>query len=124
MTVYLDNSKVSQGKQQEERRIRWTTFQNLQMWFGNWRSSLEELGFGYKEKKDFIIPQEQMMRILNLDKTSISFDGSNGQTGGHPVATFINARLSYVGEPASKSSNSLTLVAGSTAFGEALQPHF
>ena len=59
------------------------------MLFSNWRSTLLELGFGYKnEEKEgsFIIPPEQMRRILNLDETSILFDGSNGWAGGRPAA--------------------------------------
>ncbi len=33
---------------QEERRIRWTTYNNIKSWFENWENDLVELGFAYR----------------------------------------------------------------------------
>ena len=120
--------KASVQTQHEERRIRWTTYQNLAMWFSNWKNVLLELGFGEMDgvgpAAKFVIPDDQLGRILNLDETSISFDGSTGRTGGRPAVTFSDPRLPSVGKPSSKSSSSLTMIAGSTALGEGIPPHF
>ena len=34
----------------EERRVRWTAFSNLEMWFNNWEKTLIDLGFMEDER--------------------------------------------------------------------------
>ena len=110
----------------EERRIRWTTFSNLSMWFENWRIDLEALCFGFHDEgtNDFIIPEEQLRRIINLDESCLSLDGSSGRRGGRPSVSFFDPNLPRLGKAATKSSVTTTFISGSTAYGEALPPHF
>ena len=60
----------------EDRRVRWTTY------IDNWARDLEDLGFAVRnELEELYIPEEQLARILNLDESCLSMDGSNGQRG-------------------------------------------
>ena len=73
----------------EERRIIWTTHNNLKSWFDNWEHDLEDLGFDERDEEgELYIPVEQLSRIINVDKSCLSIDGSNGQRGGRPEAVF------------------------------------
>mmetsp|Transcript_24214 Transcript_24214/g.44508 ORF Transcript_24214/g.44508 Transcript_24214/m.44508 type:complete len:349 (+) Transcript_24214:479-1525(+) len=116
-------SKVSDNV--EDRRVRWTTYNNLKSWFDNWAHDLEELGFAIRnEAGELYIPEEQLARILNLDESCLSMDGSNGQRGGRLEAVFYFPQLPQTGRATSKSSLTTTFITGSTSAGEALPPHF
>ena len=109
----------------EERRIRWTTHSNLKLWFDSWERDLLQLGFAEEDDKGTtVILEEQMKRILNLDETCLSLDGTEGNRGGRPSVVFFNASISRAGTPSSKSSVTHTMITGATASGEALPPHF
>ena len=107
----------------EERRARWTTYSNLKCWFGHWKNDLLELGFATNGSRGFDIPDLQLRRILNLDESCLSMDGS-ARRGGRPSVTFYDPNLPHSGKKTSKSSVTITFITGSTAFGEALPPHF
>ena len=48
----------------EDRRIRWTTYANLRLWFETWGEDLVELGFAHKDDDDkIIITHEQLIRL-------------------------------------------------------------
>ena len=52
----------------EERRIIWTTYNNLNSWFDNWEHDLEDLGFAKRDEEgDIYIPVEQLSHIINVD---------------------------------------------------------
>ena len=69
----------------EERRMIWTTYNNLKSWFDNWEHDLEYLGFSKRDEEgDLYIPVEKLSRIINVDKSCLSLAGSNGQRGGRP----------------------------------------
>jgi len=108
----------------EQRRILWTTYKNLKMWFENWEHDLEDLGFTLREGDKHYIPDDQMHRIVNLDETCLSLDGSKGNRGGRPEVTFFHPMFPQLGKGSSKSSLTTTMIGGSTAAGEALPPHF
>ena len=109
----------------EDRRIRWTTLKNLAMWFDNWEKELEELGFGTRDSDgNFNIPDEQLLRIINIDETCLSLDGSSGNRGGRPEVHFYDPRLPSLGKATSKSALTTTMIGGSNALGEAVPPHF
>ena len=43
----------------EDRRVGWTTYNNLKSWFNDWAHDLEELEFAVRnEAKDLYIPEE------------------------------------------------------------------
>ena len=95
----------------EQRRILWTTYKNLKMWFENWKVDLEELGFAHRDASGkLIISEEQLARIVNLDETCLSLDGSKGNRGGRPEVIFFDPRLPQVGAGTSKSSLMTTAV--------------
>ena len=43
----------------EDRRVKWTTYRNINSWFINWEHDLEELGFSYRDDdRDLIVPEK------------------------------------------------------------------
>lgn len=109
----------------EERRVRWTTYSNLQLWFGTWEKQLTLFGLMEKDERGKpFIPPDNMRRVLNFDETCLSTDGSSINRGGRPAAYWFDPRLPQVGLETVKSAYSCTMITGSTAFGEALPPHF
>ncbi len=78
------NLRASKAKQVNDRRIRWTNYKNISMWFDNWERNLVELGTA---KHDLLtnkvhIPKEQLLNICNFDETCLSLDGGNSNCGG------------------------------------------
>ena len=108
----------------EERRVRWTTHDNIKMWFDNWKRILHEHEFGFMRGDKFVIPPAQLRRIINLDESCLSLDGSTKVRGGRPGASAFDSALPIIGQPANKANVSITLITGSSAFGEPLPPHF
>ncbi len=112
-------------KRREERRIRWTTYHNIKSWFDNWEHDLVELGFATKlDDASVDIPNNQLMRIINIDETCLALDGGSGKRGGCPALVYVGKNLPEVGKAYSKSSVTLTMITGSTAAGKAIPPHF
>ena len=73
----------------EERMIICTTYNNLKSWFDNWEHELGDLGFSERDKEgELYIPVEQLSRIINVDESCLSLDGSNGNRCGRPEAVF------------------------------------
>ena len=63
----------------EDRRIRWTTYSNLKLWFDSWKRDLVDLGFAtiaVDDQGKIYIPDDQLSRILNLDKSCLSLNGN------------------------------------------------
>jgi hypothetical protein len=97
---------------QEEQRVAWTTYSNLETWFDSWKHYLILLGFSKEKSEDDVMLEDandaleeddtlegeievsplQLQQIVNLDETNISIDGSDGNTGGRPAVVFTNSR--------------------------------
>ena len=115
----------------ELRRQQWTTAQNLNLWFDSWCKFLVEKGFAsidaplnqIKEGEVYVSPQ-QKRRVINLDETAISLDGSDGAVGGRPAKSVIISGIARAGTAVNKSGGKETLVCGSNAAGEAIPPIF
>ena len=108
----------------EDRRIHWTTFQNLDLWFG-WEMFVVEYGFvTINSDGSLYFPDKMKARIINMDETCLSLDGSNSNRGGRPTVTYYDVRFSQLGKATSKSALSTTMISGSSAAGEAIPPHF
>lgn len=108
---------VSKEKKAEERRIKWTTYKNLSMWFDNWAKDLVELGFATWVDDvggEIDIPPDQLVRILNFDETCLTLDGSSCSRGGRPRVIFYNPHLPQLGSGVVKTSNSATMITGMT----------
>ena len=119
------NTVAGKVKCAEDRRIQWTTYHNLDLWFDSWEKTLDELGFFHMDSNnERFIPEHLQRNILNFDETSLSLDGSTVTRGGRPPVEFEDDRLPRVGKPTSKTSQTTTMINGSNAWGEALPPHF
>ncbi len=70
------------------------------------------------------VHNDQKARILNLDKTAITLDGSKSYRGGRPSMAFVDGGLPEIGLSASKMSQSTTMITKSNALGEVIPPHF
>jgi hypothetical protein len=109
----------------EERRVKWTTWHNLDLWFGSWEKTLKQLGFLEQDANgNWFIPKHQLRNILNFDETSLSLDGSTMTQGGRSPMVYEDPCLPRVGLATSKTSQTMTMINGSNAWGEALPPHF
>ena len=114
-----------QNNNVEERRIRWTTYNNLKTWFDSWERELLDLGFAYRRDDQSVdICIDQLERILNIDETCLVLDGSKCNRGGRPTVTFYSRTLPNVGKGTIKAGQSTTMIGGSTAAGEPIPPHF
>ncbi len=117
------NTQVSNP--QEECRQRWTTVSNINQWHHDWKAFLVSFGFGRRNEDGTVhVPDEQKSFILNLDESALLMDGSTQKKGRHPTVTFYEGLLPVYGLQTSKTSQSTTLITGSTAAGEVLPSHF
>jgi hypothetical protein len=119
------NLNVSNANNVKDRRIRWTNYRNISMWFDNWERDLVNLGTATRDPltNKVTIPKEQLLNIANFNKSCLSFDGSNSVRGGRPEAVLYDPRFPHAGKATSKSALTTTLITGSTAAGEALPLH-
>jgi hypothetical protein len=90
-----------------------------------WRAFIIKFEFcTYDKPKDIVsFTEEQKKRVLNVDETAASLDGSESIAGGRPEVTFSDPKLPAVAKSAAKSSSRCTQVMGSTAAGEPIPPH-
>ena len=88
MTVSLN---VTIAPEVKERRLLWTTGNNLHMWFLGFKEFLLKFGFTTLDDNtgELIFSPEMLCRIINADKTKASLDGSNTQAGGRPAMSSI-----------------------------------
>jgi hypothetical protein len=74
--------------------IRWTTFQNLELWFDSWETFVVEYGFATINTDGSLhFPDEMKARIINIDETFLSLDGSNSNRGGRPTVTYYDVDI-------------------------------
>ena len=89
-----DEIDVKKPNSQELRRILWTSYGNLKVWFAQWEHTVTSLGFGrlkltdgsedHLEEGAVVFYAGQKKRILNLDETDGSLDNAKGKRGGRP----------------------------------------
>ncbi len=109
----------------EDRHVRWTTYQNLKLWFDSWEKFLVKFEFAtYDTDGELIINKELMHQILNMDETCISLNGSNGNRGGRPTVTYYNIGFPQLRRATSKSALMTTMISVSNTAGEPIPPHF
>jgi hypothetical protein len=83
----------------EDRRIRWTTYQNLELWHDSWDDFLVQYGFATIDATGTVTVKEELKgRIINMDETCLSLDGSNGNRGGRPTVTYHDIRFPHLGQ--------------------------
>ncbi len=111
--------------QVEERRIISTTYANLLVWFDNFKIFLIEFRFsGVGDNGEPIFDEEMKRRILNVDETEISLDGSKTRAGGRPEVSFHDPHLPLTSLSLAKSSHSCTGIFGINATGECVPVHW
>jgi hypothetical protein len=71
------------------------------------------------------IHSNKLRQILNFDETSLLQDGGSSiNWGGRPATYWFDPWLPQVGITTAKTAYLLTMITGSSAYGEALPPHF
>jgi hypothetical protein len=117
----------------EQKRVLWTTHNNINIWYDSWQDTLVELGFArLKTENDsdeivgsLFFLKGQTRRILNFDKTDGSLDNTSGhQQGGRPPIVFTATGSKMGASHGNKSSYCPTIICGSNAAGEAIPPRF
>ena len=76
----IETMRVDKLNGSEDRRIRWTTFQNLDI-FGSTAGRLFLVKFGFTHLNvngELVFEDGALSQILNMDKTYILLDRSNG----------------------------------------------
>ncbi len=97
----------------------------MDLWFDCWEVFVVDYGFATINSSNELHFEEKMKRrILNLDETCLSLDGSNGNHGGRPTVTYYDVHFPQLGKAMSKSALTTTMITRSTAAGEPLPPHF
>ncbi len=92
-------------KSQEERRLIWTTFANINCWFDNWQKILVPFRFGtIQDDRKVVVLDEEKSCILNLDEKALLLDGRTQQHGEHPKVSFYDGALTVVGLSVAKNS--------------------
>ena len=101
-----DNLTAGKINHVEERRVKWTTYANLDLWFSAWEKVLDKYGFIERDPMNGkpSIPQQMLRNILNFDETSLSLDGSTVTRGGRPAVMYQDHRLPQLGKSTSKTS--------------------
>ena len=78
----------------EQRRLEWTTFQNINKWFDSLKEFFVKNKFARvatEEDKlkgvegELVFLESQTHRIINLDESEVSTDGTSKLSGGRPV---------------------------------------
>ena len=116
----------------EKRRLVWSTYNNINIWFEQMKKELIELGFARAVTTEdvdvvgeLVFHPGQLDRILNIDESEVSTDGTSKLTGGRPVTEYCSRESSISGaEGSNKSGYSATFIGGSTMSGYPVPPHF
>ena len=100
-----------------DRCICWPTYQNLALWFDSWEAFLVDIGVATTNQTGELNIKDKMKgRILNMDETCLSFNGSNSNQG------YFDVRFPLLGKAMLKSVLMTMMISGSTAVGEPLPP--
>ena len=122
-----DQYSVQQKNNMEKRRVEWTTYSNLKLWFDMWKGFLLQQGFAHLpmngESEEVVFFEDQERRIINLDETDLSLDRTDGKGYGRKPTVKVAKDTPTGNEVKNKSNDRCTLVTGSNAAGEALPPH-
>jgi len=112
-------------------RKQWMNNWNMNTWFDAFKDFVVSNGFATDDEErdvdgnlisEVTFSEEQKERIINLDETKISEDGSDGGIGGRP-SMIISSAGPRTGTAVNKSCNSSTLIGAVTARGSVLPPH-
>ena len=123
---------MSDNEKLEQRKLLWTTFENINKWFNQLKIFFVEKGFARLATKDddvegelFFFP-DQLHRILNIDESEVSTDGTTKELGGRPTTKPMStsSTLPKGATSTNKSSYTAAFIGGSTTAGWPIPPHF
>ena len=108
---------VGKANVAEQRRLKWTTAHDLNVWFSTWKETLIELGF-CREKEDHdtntdgevVFFYSMLRRIINIDETDGSINDATGQQGGRPPVVFTAPDVAGGATAANKTGHSSTIM--------------
>ena len=118
---------VSGSSLLEHRRVVYTTYNNLNIWFNKLKQFLISKGFvrECKDNKDgdseLVFFPGQLNQIINLDESALTLNGNQTKSGGR---SFTNPAVPEGADHTNKSSTLITFIGGSSATGYLLPPHF
>ena len=115
---------ISKEQVVEMRRLMWATPKNLSDWFDEWEHFVLAQGFATKDDNGLtVFSEDQKRRIINIDETNLSLDGSDGGRGGRPSNTITIKGCQRPGTGQNKAGLSSSLMCGSNAAGEPMPLH-
>ena len=129
----IANLNVGKPDRVEQRRNKWSTYDNLNLWFESFKGWLIDMGFAtdvppedVDQKGELVwATEDQGCRIANMDETGLVLDTTDAGKGGRPAAAYYDPRLGVAPTMgAHKSSYHATMVSGSFASGEKFPEHF
>jgi hypothetical protein len=81
----------------EERRLLWTTYDNLHTWFMSFKEFCFKFEFAMPNcNGEAVFSPEMLRRIGNVDETELSLDGSETQAGGRPAMSYRDPHLPMI----------------------------
>ena len=92
---------------------------NLHTWFLGFKEFLLNFKFAMLNGiGELFFSPEMLRRVVNVDETKASLDGSNTQAGGRPAMSFQDPHLPQIMKLVAKMSYECTAIFGSSAAGE------
>jgi hypothetical protein len=108
----------------KERRLLWTTYDNLHTWFMSCKEFCFKFEFATPDcNGDAVFLPEMLHRIANVNKTELSLNGSETQVGGRPAMSYQDPHLPMIMRKVAKSSLKCTCIFGSTTAEEPIPVH-
>ena len=126
-----DDLDVGKANRVEQRRNKWSTHSNINLWFSSFKTWLIDMGFAVAASPDDRsgelrwVSDDQGARIGNMDETGLVLDNTENGKGGRPAVAFYNPRIAKAPtQAAHKSSYHCTMVSGGFANGDKFPEHF
>ena len=132
MEAIADKINVNSGDfKMEQRRLIWTTYSNINIWFDTLKHFFIDKGFARVSTEEdgdigeIVYFDNQTDRILNLDESEVSTDGTSKLSGGRPGNKLCpnDSKLPKGATACNKSGYSATFIGGSTVTGWPLPVH-
>ena len=117
-----DEIQIGIPNRVEQRRNKWSTYSNINLWFTSFKTFLVDMGFALDtpdgDSEITWATADQGSRIGNIDETKITLDSTNPGVGGRPAAGLFHGRLAKAPTQGShKSSYAATMIGGAFASG-------
>ena len=89
----------------EQRHFIWTMYRNINIWFEKLKNILFEKGFVHEKIDEYRVVfgeivsfESKSNKILNLDKSEVSIDGTSKISGGRPLTNIFPQIVPCVNE--------------------------